>query len=352
MKATPLNAMHRSLHAKLADFAGWEMPISYGSELEEHRAVRSDAGMFDVSHMLAVDVAGRDARDNLSRLLANDVAKLNTPGKALYSCLLNDAGGILDDLMAYWLGDDRFRLIVNAGTREKDLSWLRERAHGALTIEPRFDRAIIAVQGPRAIEKFGRACPSVDLTGLQRFCARKGGGWLVSRTGYTGEDGVEIVLPNEEALSTWQALLDAGVRPAGLAARDLLRLEAGMLLYGQDMDEMATPIECGLAWTVDLKRDFIGAEALRERAPAFRLAGLFLEDRGVLRHGQRVVTSGGEGTITSGGYSPTLSRAIALARVPAAISDGARVEVAVRDKILSARVVSPPFVRAGRALIH
>lgn len=352
LKHTPLYSMHRERNAKMADFAGWEMPISYGSELEEHRAVRTDAGMFDVSHMLAIDVAGRDARANLSRLLANDVDKLDAPGRALYSCLLNDEGGILDDLIAYWLGDDKFRLIVNAGTRDKDLEWLRQHATGKVEIEPRFDVAIIAVQGPHARGKFASAFSAVDVTDLPRFCARTRGSWFVSRTGYTGEDGFEILLPADEAPGAWQALLDAGVRPAGLAARDLLRLEAGMLLYGQDMGETTTPIECGLAWTVDLDRDFIGAKALRKRVRAFRLTGLMLEDRGVLRHDQRVVTAAGDGAVTSGSYSPILARSIALARVPPAIGTGERVEVSVRDRMLPARVVSPPFVRAGRALIH
>jgi aminomethyltransferase len=349
MKQTPLNAAHRRLNAKLADFAGWEMPISYGSELEEHRAVRQHAGMFDVSHMLAIDIAGSEARETLLRLLANDIAKLKTPGRALYSCLLNDAAGILDDLIAYWLGEDEYRLIVNAGTAEKDLQWLRERAHASVAIRPRGDLAIIAVQGPRARNEFTAAFRDWELSPLKPFSTIERGGWFVSRTGYTGEDGIEVLLPAEDALGAWEALLAVGIHPAGLAARDVLRLEAGMLLYGQDMDETTTPIECGLDWTVDLKRDFVGADALRARTPEFRLAGLVLETRGVLRHGQHIVTAGGAGVVTSGGYSPMLSRSIALARLP--LEPGNRVEVQVRDRMLPARVVSPPFVRHGKALI-
>jgi aminomethyltransferase len=349
-KQTPLYAMHRQLNAKMANFAGWEMPISYGSELEEHRAVRQDAGMFDVSHMLAIDLSGAGSREYLAYVLANDIGKLAFPGKALYSCLLNPDGGIVDDLLAYWLGDDRFRLVVNAGTADKDLAWLRAHGTAQLQIEPRRDLAIIAVQGPKAIEKFSAAVPRADFSGLKRFSARAAGEWFISRTGYTGEDGLEVVLPQQDATQLWQSLLAAAVRPAGLAARDLLRLEAGMLLYGQDMDETSTPIECGLAWTLDLHRDFIGSRALREKKPAFFLAGLVLDDKGVLRHAQKVITEQGEGTVTSGGYSPVLSRSIALARLP--VEASGRVRVAVRDKMLSARIVSPPFVREGRALVN
>jgi aminomethyltransferase len=349
-KQTPLYAFHRQLKAKMADFAGWEMPISYGSELEEHRAVRQDAGMFDVSHMLAIDFSGTGPRETLTRVLANDIGKLTAPGKAFYSCMLNPEGGIVDDLIAYWLGDHRFRLVVNAGTAEKDLDWLHAHSAKDTQIEPKRDSALIAVQGPKAIEKFNRAFPQADLSGLQSFSACIAGNQFISRTGYTGEDGLEIILPSEDAPQLWQSLLAAGVRPAGLAARDILRLEAGMLLYGQDMDETTTPIECGLTWTVNLHRDFIGSEALRKSKPAYRLRGLLLEDKGVLRHGQKVIACEGEGVITSGGYSPWLSRSIALARLP--ITSSGRVEVAVRDRMLAARIVSPPFVRSGKALVN
>lgn len=350
LKRTALYPLHREINAKMADFAGWEMPISYGSELNEHRAVRRDAGVFDVSHMLAIDVSGGESRASLRRILANDVGKLIKPGKALYSCLLNAGGGIVDDLIACWLGGDRFRLVVNAGTAEKDLQWLRAHAPRELRIEPRRDLAIIAVQGPKAREKFSVAAPHADISGLETFSARSTGEWLISRTGYTGEDGLEIILPHDDAPPLWRSLVGAGVCPAGLAARDILRLEAGMLLYGQDMDEMTTPIECGLAWTVDLKRDFIGSEALRDRKPACFLTGLVLEDKGVLRHGQKVASDKGEGIITSGGYSPVLSRSIALARLP--LGSSGDVKVAVRDKMLAARIVSPPFARNGKPLIE
>ncbi len=359
LKETPLYAAHRALGAKMVAFGGWEMPLHYGSQIEEHHRVRRDAGMFDVSHMLATDIGGTAARDFLRILLANDVARLREPGTALYSCLLDFSGGVIDDLIVYFLGENRFRMVFNAGTADRDLAWLdaqRARYAPGLDVVPRRDLAIIAVQGPNAREKVWRALPHArDATErLHHFQATEAGELLVARTGYTGEDGFEIMLPAARATDFWNNLRAHGIAPAGLGARDTLRLEAGMNLYGQDMDERVTPFESGLAWTVDLGagRDFIGRAALTVRPRAQQRVGLVLLDRGVMRAHQAVRCDGGAGEITSGGFSPTLNRSIALARVPSAVAAGDGVEVGVRDKWLRARVVKPPFVRNGKILIN
>jgi aminomethyltransferase len=356
---TPLNAVHRDAGARMVDFGGWDMPLHYGSQIDEHHAVRRDAGMFDVSHMRVVDVQGPGARAFLRRALANDVDKLKASGKALYSCLLADDGGVLDDLIVYFLREDFFRIVVNAATADKDLAWLRKlaREHApGLSIAARDDLAMIAVQGPGARAKVWKAFPGSEAAtaALKPFNAAQWNDWFVARTGYTGEDGFEIVLPSARAVEAWHALATAGVKPCGLGARDTLRLEAGMNLYGQDMDERVTPLESGLAWTVALDgaREFVGRAAL-ERAPASRqLVALLLEGAGgVLRAHQQVHTAHGEGETTSGTFSPTLGRSIAFARVPAGVAVGDVVEVAVRDKRLPARVVKAPFVRHGKALV-
>jgi aminomethyltransferase len=346
----------------MVDFGGYDMPLHYGSQIDEHHAVRQCAGMFDVSHMRVVDLHG-EPRTFLRYALANDVAKLTTPGKALYSCLLRDDAGVLDDLIVYFLRDDFFRLVVNAATADKDVAWLRALAarHAPdLRIEPRDDLAMIAVQGPNAREKVWRALPGSEAATreLEAFQAASFatpfGEVFAARTGYTGEDGFELIVPAATAEAIWHALADAGVRPAGLGARDTLRLEAGLNLYGQDMDESVTPLESGLAWTVDTRvdRDFVGRDALAKRTVARRLAGLVLQDAGVLRAHQVVHTSKGDGEITSGTFSPTMKRSIALARLPKGVADGETVHVEVRGRPLAARVVKPPFVRHGRILVQ
>jgi aminomethyltransferase len=364
-RKTILNDTHRALDAKMVDFGGWDMPIHYGSQLDEHHLVRRDAGMFDVSHMTVVDLHGARVRDFLRRLVANSVDKLKVSGKALYTAMLNERGGVIDDLIIYFMpvkaGDESFfRLVVNASTRDKDLAWIAEHAKAFdVVVTERPDFAMIAVQGPNAREKTlgllsetGRAVAAK----LGKFAAAEVDGpdatkFFVARTGYTGEDGFEIMLPESQAVAFWNRLLDAGVKPAGLGARDTLRLEAGMNLYGQDMDETVGPLESGLAWTVDLKseRDFIGKTALLANPPNSKLVGLLLLDRGVLRGHQKVQTAHGEGEITSGSFSPTLGVAIALARVPAAT--GSSCQVDMRGKLMSARVVKPPFVRNGKACV-
>lgn len=360
LKVTPLNALHREAGARMVDFGGWDMPVHYGSQVEEHHAVRRDAGIFDVSHMRVVDVEGAGARGFLRFALANDVDKLKTPGKALYSCLLNDSGGVIDDLIAYFFRDDFYRLVVNAGTAEGDIQWLHSlnalAGHG-VAIKPREDLAMVAVQGPNAREKFWRAFDETKAATepLGAFqAARMGDDITVARTGYTGEDGFEVMFPATDAATIWNGVVAQGVRPCGLGARDTLRLEAGMNLYGQDMDAQVSPLDAGLAWTVDLKaqRPFFGRKALEARGQSHDFLGLVLLDKGgVLRAHQKVVAEGGEGEITSGTFSPTLGVSIALARLPKGTAPGATVRVAVRDKELAARVVKPPFVRNGQSLI-
>lgn len=359
LKTTALNAAHRAMGAKMVDFSGWDMPLHYGSQIEEHHKVRRDAGMFDVSHMLAIDFRGDGTRDYLRRLLANNVDRLQIPGKAMYSCMLNEQGGVLDDLIVYFMREDWFRIVVNAGTCDKDLAWMQRQRDAfapGIEITPRRDLSIIAVQGPNARDRVWLARPALQAATelLKPFQATEVGAFFVGRTGYTGEDGFEIILPTGEAEGFWQALHGAGVAPIGLGARDTLRLEAGMNLYGQDMDESTTPLESGLAWTVDLKseRDFIGKRALEEQRVTRNLFGLVLIDKGVLRSHQRVVTAQGDGEITSGTFAPTLNRSIAMARLPAAAQLGDMVQVEVRDKLLSAKVVKYPFVRNGKSLIE
>ena len=356
MRRTPLYAAHVAAGARMVDFSGWEMPINYGSQIEEHQAVRRDAGMFDVSHMTVVDVRGAGARAYLLRLLANDVSRLAQPGKALYSCMLNQRGGVIDDLIVYFLAADEYRLVVNAATRDKDLLWLQAQAAGFdVHIDEQSCLAMIAVQGPLARQKALSVLPAgfaAEAEQLQAFFACRTGDLFIARTGYTGEDGFEITVPAEQAMELWNQLLAAGVRPCGLGARDSLRLEAGMNLYGQDMDENVSPLESGLGWTVAMKdaRDFVGRKALEEQKAAGvtrRLVGLVLQDKGVLRAGQAVITAQGEGITTSGGFSPTLRRAIAFARIP--LGDAVECAVSIRGKNLPARIVRPPFVRQGRA---
>jgi aminomethyltransferase len=357
---TPLHAEHERLGARIVDFGGWDMPLHYGSQVEEHHAVRTDAGLFDVSHMTVVDLAGGGVREWLRRLLANDVARLQTPGKALYSCMLNEGGGVIDDLIAYFIAEDRFRLVVNAATRAKDLAWIERHAAGAgVDVVERAELAMIAVQGPNARDKAAGLLPAAARAAaleLAPFTAASFDDFFFARTGYTGEDGWEIILPASRAADSWRALVAAGVRPCGLGARDTLRLEAGMNLYGQDMDESTSPLESALGWTVawePAEREFIGRKALeaqRGDGHARKLVGLLLEDRGVLRAHQRVVTTGGDGEVTSGGFSPTLGRSIGFARVPS--GTGESVQVEVRGRLLEARVVRPPFVRNGKPRIQ
>jgi aminomethyltransferase len=357
---TVLNDTHRALGARMVDFGGWDMPINYGSQIEEHHAVRRDAGMFDVSHMTVIDLHGPRTREFLRHLLANNIDKLKVGGKALYSCMLNEQGGVIDDLIVYFFDEAHFRLVVNAATRAKDLAWIeRQAAPFEVQINERADFAMIAVQGPHARAKVIALLHEGDrprIEKLGRFSAAAAQGphgmpLFIARTGYTGEDGFEIIVPNEHAVALWQALADAGVHPAGLGARDTLRLEAGMNLYGQDMDENVSPWEANLGWTIALDegRDFIGRAALEAQKAAGVprvMVGLVLDGKGVLRHGQKVLTTHGEGEILSGSFAPTLDKAVAFARIPA--GDPGEVRVDIRGREVPVRVVKYPFVRDGK----
>ncbi|ALO41117.1 glycine cleavage system aminomethyltransferase GcvT [Pseudoalteromonas phenolica] len=356
---TVLHAKHVEAGAKMVDFHGWEMPINYGSQIEEHNAVRTDAGMFDVSHMTIVDVKGADAKAFLRKLVANDVAKLEVPGKALYTGMLNEEGGVIDDLIIYFFSDTEYRLVVNSATREKDLAHIAKvAADFAVEITERPEFAMIAVQGPNAKEKTAKVLDDAQnaaVEGMKPFFGVQAGNLFIATTGYTGEAGYEIVVHNDDAADLWQKLLDAGVAPAGLGARDTLRLEAGMNLYGSDMDETVSPLAANMAWTIAWEpedRDFIGREAVakqRAEKSTHKLVGLVLESKGVLRGGSKVVVEGGEGIITSGTFSPTLGFSVALARVPRSTGETAQVEM--RKKLVDVKVVKPCFVRNGKSVI-
>jgi aminomethyltransferase len=368
LKRTILFETHQSAGAKLVDFGGWEMPVNYGSQIEEHLATRAHCGIFDVSHMAAVDIIGTDAKAFLEKVLANDVAKLKNNGQALYSCLLNNNAGVIDDLIVYRL-DPNYRLVINAATAHTDLEWLNHEANGfsQLKIIPRrpdllncqSPQGMIAVQGPKALQLIATAIPALALAAkeLMTFHGRcvdtPYGEIMIARTGYTGEDGAELLMPIDQTANIWSILVKAGAQPAGLGARDTLRLEAGMNLYGQDMTDQSNPLDVGLGWTIDRTstREFNGRKALSQKQQQFVFLGLVLQDKGVLRAHQTVKTSDGDGEITSGTFSPSLQKSIALAMLPLPTKVGDFVKVIIRDKELNALVVKPPFVRHGKALV-
>ena len=373
-KRTPLYQSHVDSDGKLVDFSGWELPIHYGSQIEEHEAVRTDAGMFDVSHMVVVDISGADAKAWLQKLLANDVAKLKTVGKALYSPMLNEQGGIIDDLIVYLMNEaeTEYRIVSNAATRDKDIAQFHNVAEGfEVTLTERPELAMIAVQGPKAVEKLAKAKPSWSetLSGLKPFVGAdlsviEGQDWFVARTGYTGEDGVEVIMHGDDAPAFFDLLKDNGIKPAGLGARDTLRMEAGMNLYGHDMDDNVSPYECNMGWTLALKddREFVGRDALvskrkqaKENNTAMKQVGLLMTSRGVLREGIEVTINQGTdneqtGVITSGTFSPSLKNSIAIARVPASLSEEDTVQIDLRGKgkFVDVRVLKLPFVRNGQ----
>ena len=356
---TPLYQQHVDAGARIVDFGGWDMPLNYGSQIDEHHSVRKRAGVFDVSHMTVVDVTGSDARTFLQSLLANDVARLKQAGKALYSCMLNPDGGVIDDLIVYFLDDEHYRVIVNAATREKDLAWMGEQTNDfAVTVTERDELAMIAVQGPEARERAASLIPEAwrdAALALKPFFGLQADEFFVARTGYTGEDGWEIVVPADVAAGLWNGIVAAGISPCGLGSRDTLRLEAGMNLYGTDMDDSVSPLEAGLGWTIAWEpadRKFIGRaplEKMRASSERQKFVGLLLQDKGVLRNHQRVVVEGRpDGEITSGGFSPTMQRSIAMARVPS--GDYERAQVDVRGRLLEVKVTKIPFVRNGQIL--
>lgn len=373
LQRTPFYQSHLDNNGKIVDFSGWELPIHYGSQIDEHQAVRTDAGMFDVSHMVITDVQGSQAKPWLQKLLANDVAKLKTVGKALYSGMLNEEGGVIDDLIVYLINEEQtqYRIVSNAATRDKDLANFNKVAEGFdVKLTERPELAMLAVQGPKAIEKLKQAKPawSETVDGLKPFVGAdltdiEAPDWFVARTGYTGEDGVEVILPGDAATEFFKLLQQHGIKPAGLGARDTLRMEAGMNLYGHDMDENTSPYECNMGWTLALKddRDFVGREALvakrkqaKDNGTAMKQVGLLLESRGVLREGMTVTINQGTdqettGIITSGTFSPSLKQSIAIARVPANITEEDQVQVDLRGKgkFVDVRVLKLPFVRNG-----
>lgn len=365
-KKTPLYDWHAAMDGKIVDFGGWDMPLHYGSQIEEHHAVRRGVGMFDVSHMTIVDLEGTQVRSFLHYLLANNIDRLKQPGKALYTCMLNEGGGVIDDLIVYFINDQWFRLVVNAATHDKDLAWLERHANAfQVRVTERQDLAMIAVQGPQARDVvhtvLGTAVKEA-IAALAPFNSRQVGDIFIARTGYTGEDGYEVILPGDQATEFWVRLHAAGVKPIGLGARDTLRLEAGMNLYGADMDENITPLECGLDWTVAWEpatRDFIGRAALetqRKNGVKHKLVGLILNEKGVLRNHQHVIVEGRVcGEITSGTFSPTLGQAIAFARISTE-SIGANTdnscEIDMRGRLVAATVVKPPFVRHGKSCLE
>ncbi len=360
MQRTALYAKHLESGAKMVDFAGWEMPIHYGSQLQEHHQVRNDAGMFDVSHMVILDLVGAQSKAFLQYLLANNVDKLKDSGKALYSCMLTPEGTVIDDLIVYFITETQWRIVVNAGTRDKDIAWMQKQiANFDATLTERDDLSMIAAQGPNARAKVLGIMPADEVAivePLKTFYGAFVNDWFIARTGYTGEDGFEMMFPNEQAHKVWDALLAAGIKPIGLGARDTLRLEAGMNLYGTDMDETISPLVAGLGWTIGWQpedRDFIGRSALEAQKAAGvpqKFVGLVLEGKGVLRSHMRVVCADGDGETTSGTFSPTLGVAIALARVPA--SCGETCEVDIRGKLHPAKVVKPVFARNGKSVLN
>jgi len=373
LQRTPFYQSHLDNNGKIVDFSSWELPIHYGSQIDEHEAVRTDAGMFDVSHMVITDIEGSQAKAWLQKLLANDVAKLKTVGKALYSGMLNEEGGIIDDLIVYLMNEEetQYRIVSNAATRDKDLANFNKVAEGfEVTLTERPELAILAIQGPNAVAKLKQAKPtwSETLEGLKPFVGAdltdiEADDWFVARTGYTGEDGVEVILPGDSAEEFYKLMLENGIKPAGLGARDTLRMEAGMNLYGHDMDDTISPYECNMGWTLALKddRDFVGRDALvakrqqaKDNGTAMKQVGLLLETRGVLREGMTVTINQGTdkettGIITSGTFSPSLKQSIAIARIPADITDEDKVQVDLRSKgkFVDVRVLKLPFVRNG-----
>lgn len=357
---TPFYQSHLNSNAKIVDFGGWDMPLHYGSQMDEHHFVRQDAGMFDVSHMTVVEIKGEQAKSYLQYLLANDVDKLKQSGKALYSGMLNEKGGVIDDLIVYFINEQHYRVVVNASTREKDLTWMNQQVSNfAVSVEENTTYAMLAVQGPNAIEKTNQVLSANQqqaVEGIGVFFAVDSEDYFIARTGYTGEDGYEIMLPVDEATKFWDKLVNAGVKPCGLGARDTLRLEAGMNLYGNDMDESVSPLEANMAWTIAWEpqdRDFIGKSALlaeKEKGVQNKLVGLVLEGRGVIRSHMKVIIEGiGEGETTSGTMSPTLKKSIGMARVPKATGESVMLEI--RGKLVPAKVVKPSFVRKGQTLV-
>ena len=356
---TPIFDLHLEAGAKMVDFGGWDMPIHYGSQIEEHNIVRNSAGVCDVSHMTVLDLSGPDSKAYLQKLLPNDVNKLDKPGRALYSAMLNEDGGILDDLIVY-LTETGFRIVVNCATREKDIAWMQKQIESFdCVLEEKPELAILAVQGPESLDRVKAILSKTEkgqeradfITALRPFVGGFCGDWFIARTGYTGEKGVELILPNADAVTFWKDLMANDIRPIGLGARDTLRLEAGMNLYGSDMDESVTPLESNMAITLSMDddRDFIGKSKLESQMAegvSESLIGLVMLEKGVLRAHYPIYSGEQQvGEITSGAHSPTCGHSIALARVK---SGATNLSVGIRNKRIDVQEVKPPFARNGK----
>lgn len=358
MQRTPLYEQHVALGAKMVEFYGWQMPLHYGSQIKEHEAVRQHAGVFDVSHMTVVDILGTGGRQFLLNLLANNIDSLK-PGKAMYSCMLNQHGNILDDLIVYCRTPDNYRLILNAATRENDLKWLQEKAQGfSVGLQERSELGMFAVQGPKASEILLEVLNDAQMDAvstLTDFECVDVGDCFFAATGYTGEKGFEVVMPHDMLPTVWQQLIDKGVTPCGLGSRDSLRLEAGMMLYGQDMDDSTTPYDVSLGWTVKLEpsdRDFVGRGALetqKSHGLKTKMVGLILEEKGMMRPGQTLSCGEESGIITSATFSPVLKKSIAFAKVPKSIKETCTVDI--RGKAYPVRVTKPRFVSRGEVIV-
>lgn len=356
LKHTPLYDTHLAAGAHMTEFAGWAVPLHFGSQIEEHHAVRRDAGMFDVSHRQVIDLTGAVATPFLFQLLANNVICIESPGKAMYSCMLNERGGILDDFFVYRISHGEYRFVASAANAEHVLKWIRHcmtLSGAAVTVEGRRDLVLISVRGPRAIERARQAIPELNTSRAQfePFSGARLGDLYISRAGYGGEDDLEIMVPATRAVAVWDALREAGVQPCGVGARDSLRLEAGWPLHGQDMDATTSPWDVGLGWSVDLRdpeRDFVGRTALENNPAQTAFLGLVLDEPGMLESDMRVFTPEGEGHTTSGGFSPTLQQSIALARLPLGTQPDTDVDVEIHGRRLRARTVALPFINQGR----
>jgi aminomethyltransferase len=352
MNKTALHESHIELGAKMVNFSNWEMPISYTSFIEEHNAVRNAAGIFDVSHMAVFDFMGGNQIAFFEKIFANDIKKISQNNKAIYGALLNEEGGILDDLIIYH-ANSKFRLVSNCSTREQNRDWYKKHAieFGVEVIE-RSDMGILAIQGPDALNKI-LAISEIDhqANNLQSFGCIFDGEKLFARTGYTGEDGLELIVPNSDIKSLWNKALELDCTPIGLGARDTLRLEAGLNLYGNDMTVDNHPYESNLGWTIDMNdenRQFIGKDALLSinQSESKKIVGIILRDKGVLRTGYEITHGQGNGIVLSGSYSPTLQSSIGLARVDRGYQENGK--VMIRNKELNIDFVSPRFLRQGK----
>ena len=353
MNKTTLFEQHKNLGAKIVDFGGWSMPINYGSQINEHKVVRSDVGIFDVSHMSIFDLSGSEQAKFLKYLLPNDVDKIKNSGRALYSPLLNNDGGVLDDLIVYNLGT-HYRIISNCATRSQNHDWFVKQSESYdVKIKLMNDLSIIAIQGPNSINLLDKIGIH-DLDRMSDFDVKIYNSSMIAKTGYTGEEGFEVVIENSDVESFWLSLLEAGASAIGLGARDTLRLEAGLNLYGTDMDTNNNPYESNLAWTIDLndkKRDFIGKRALEEinKDACKELKGIILRDKGILRSHQLIEHKAGNGEILSGTYSPSFGFSIAFARLDKGHDGEGKVKI--RNNEFKVEIVSPPFMRKGKMLI-